>query len=62
MTVYDLLVIFMILGALAYVTRVLFKRLKKEEPGCCGCSACNTDPSRCETPKEIQQQYNSGRS
>ena len=41
---YNLLVILIVVVAIAYIIRTFYKRLKKKEVGCCGCSSCDTDP------------------
>ncbi|MBW1704468.1 MAG: FeoB-associated Cys-rich membrane protein [Deltaproteobacteria bacterium] len=43
----NLLVILIVIVAIAYIIRTFFKRLKKQEDSCCGCSSCNTDSTYC---------------
>jgi len=49
---YNLLAIFIVIVAIAYIIRTFYKRLKKQEVGCCGCSSCNTDSTYCEPTKD----------
>ncbi|MBW2111930.1 MAG: FeoB-associated Cys-rich membrane protein [Deltaproteobacteria bacterium] len=52
MSVYGLIVILIVVGALAFIIRTYFKRTKKEGVGCCGCSACSADPVSCDSPEK----------
>lgn len=51
-TMYNLLAILIVVVAIAYIIRTFYKRLKKQDPGCCGCSSCNTDSTYCDPTKD----------
>jgi len=58
---YNLLVILIVVVAIAYIIRTFYKRLKKKEVGCCGCSSCDTDPLAVGTPVTQRPPHSPGR-